>query len=205
MPLLKKGKSKKEKEMERKIKVRQAKSKIQNYIKKCQKQYDLYRKHAVEANKLGNDALLKRFATKMVALENQIEKAQTVHLILVDIELSKEQVHMTQEFFSAISGMKESLMSEEITAEDLTEAALNIEAATDKAERIDEMLSSFAETLSDRILTSADVSIEDIESTLEKIDAQAASEEAKVVDEKVEESDLDRRIKEGLNKIKNLE
>lgn len=202
-------KSKEEKEFERKLRIREALTKLDKYMEDARRISREYEKQAVEAKRFGNDALAKRFASKMLILDRQIKRAKTLQLIIKDLELSREQTGLLKVFVDVANDFSEALSEAEPTAKMASEIKKNVESAVAKTRRIDIILAEVVDSISDTLLAAEGVKEEEMKNALDRIEAKAAEiERAKVRKKTPEEirnkpfesvdignSDVDKRIK----------
>jgi len=64
-----KRKSREEKDFERRVRLNEALIRLDRYINNSENLLQEYEKQAVEAKRLGNEVLVKRFAAKMLVLD----------------------------------------------------------------------------------------------------------------------------------------
>jgi len=217
-------KSKEEKEFERKQRVRQTKRKIGRYINNCETLRDEYEKNAIEARRLENDSLTRRFAAKMLILGNQIKKMRAIDLVLRDIELSRGQASVFNSMAVTMKDFAKVMDQEQVSARTAAEMSNNLDRILIASEKIDDMLEGVVDSMSDKILDVSDVSDRELENVLKDIEVKAGVEEeasfrvresstssqrvnqvtSTPKRENVDQSrdPLDKRIEDGLDKIK---
>ena len=145
-------KSKEEKEIERKVRMRKAKMALKQYINNLE---NLKRKiflQGKEAAKLGDETLLKRSAVKYLVLENRIKQAKRLLLLMEEAELQKELVKVSADFIQFSKDIVQSI-SEGPGAEDIAKIQVNFEKAMGKVENLDEALSTMLDLTSESILS----------------------------------------------------
>lgn len=221
-------KSREEKEFERKLRLREAMARLEKYVHDSSKISREYHTQAVEARRLGNISLTKRFASKKLVLDKRITRAKTFRLVIKDLELSREQTGLLKVFVDITTDFSKTLSEAEPTAKMASEIKRNVESSVAKANKIDIVLAEVLDSISDTLLRVEGVEEEEIEALMESIEAEAAEVEREKVRTKVEEkadrtrdvtaeksskprevknakeSDIDRRIGNSLDKLKNL-
>ena len=166
-------KSKEEKEIERKMRMRKAKMALKQYINNLE---NLKRKIFVqgkEAAKLGDEALLRRSAMKYLAIEERIKQAKRLLLLMEEAELQRELVKVSADFIQFSKDIVESI-SEGPGAQDIAKMQLEFEKAMTKVEELDDALSSMLDLTSESILT-GDFSAETIDEAASLFEASVSS------------------------------
>ncbi|MCD6559572.1 MAG: hypothetical protein J7K57_06860 [Palaeococcus sp.] len=145
-------KSKEEKEIERRVRMRKAKMALKQYINNLE---GLKRKiflQGKEAAKLGDEALLKRSAVKYLALEQRIKQAKRLLLLMEEAEIQRELVKISTNFIQFSKDVVESI-AEGPGAEDVAKIQVKFEKAMGKVENIEEALNTMIDLTSESILT----------------------------------------------------
>ncbi|WP_297062493.1 hypothetical protein [Thermococcus sp.] len=166
-------KSKEEKEIERKMRMRKAKMALKQYINNLE---NLKRKiflQGKEAAKLGDEALLKRSAMKYLALEERIKQAKRLLLLMEEAEIQRELVKVSANFIQFSRDIVESI-AEGPGAQDIAKMQIEFEKAMGKVEELDEALASMLDLTSESILT-GDFDAETIEEATSLFESSASS------------------------------
>jgi len=166
-------KSKEEKEIERKMRMRKAKMALKQYINNLE---NLKRKiflQGKEAAKLGDEALLKRSAMKYLALEERIKQAKRLLLLMEEAEVQRELVKVSANFIQFSQDIVESI-AEGPGAQDIARMQVEFEKAMGKVEELDDALASMLDLTSESILT-GDFSAETVEEATSLFEASASS------------------------------
>ena len=166
-------KSKEDREIERKVRMRKAKMALKQYITNLE---NLKRKiflQGKEAAKLGDEALLKRSAVKYLALEERIKQAKRLLLLMEEAEIQRELVKVSANFIQFSRDIVESI-AEGPGAEDVARMQVEFEKAMSKVENLDEALSTMLDMASESILT-GDFDAETIEEAASIFEASASS------------------------------
>ncbi len=167
-------KSKEEKEIERKIRMKKAKIAIKKYIANLENFSKRVFQQGKEAAKLGDESLLKRCAVKYLVLEQRIKQAKRLLLLMEESELQRELVKVSADFIKFSKDIINSI-AEGPDAKDLTKIQVEFEKAMGKVENLEEALSTMLDLTSESILA-GDFDTETIES-VEKLLIASASEE----------------------------
>ena len=173
IPVVRFWKSKEEREIERKVRMRKAKMALKQYINNLE---NLKRKvflQGKEAAKLGDEALLKRSAMKYLALEERIKQAKRLLLLMEEAEIQRELVKVSANFIQFSRDIVESI-AEGPGAEDVAKMQVEFEKAMTKVEGLDEALSTMLDLTSESILT-GDFDAETIEEATSLFEASASS------------------------------
>ncbi len=166
-------KSKEDREIERKMRMRKAKMALKQYINNLE---NLKRKiflQGKEATKLGDEALLKRSAMKYLALEERIKQAKRLLLLMEEAEVQRELVKVSANFIQFSQDIVESI-AEGPGAQDITKMQVEFEKAMGKVEQLDDALASMLDLTSESILT-GDFDAETIDEAASLFEASASS------------------------------
>ncbi len=166
-------KSKEEKEIERKVRMRKAKMALKQYINNLENLKRRIFLQGKEAAKLGDEALLKRSAMKYLALEERIKQAKRLLLLMEEAEIQRELVKVSANFIQFSKDIVESI-AEGPGAEDVAKMQVEFEKAMTKVEGLDEALSTMLDLTSESILT-GEFDAESLEETASLFEASASS------------------------------
>lgn len=166
-------KSKEEKEIERKVRMRKAKMALKQYINNLEALKRKIFLQGKEAAKLGDEALLKRSVMKYLALEERIKQAKRLLLLMEEAEIQRELVKVSGDFIQFSKDIVESI-AEGPGAEDLAKMQVEFEKAMAKVEGLDEALGAMLDMTSESILT-GDFDAETIEEATSLFEASASS------------------------------
>ena len=173
IPVVRFWKSKEEREIERKVRMRKAKMALKQYINNLENLKRRIFLQGKEAAKLGDEALLKRSAMKYLALEERIKQAKKLLLLMEEAEIQREFVKVSANFIQFSRDIVESI-AEGPGAEDITKMQVEFEKAMTKVEGLDEALSTMLDLTSESILT-GDFDAETIEEATSLFEASASS------------------------------
>ncbi|WP_297489948.1 hypothetical protein [Thermococcus sp.] len=166
-------KSKEDREIERKMRMRKAKMALKQYINNLE---NLKRKiflQGKEAAKLGDEALLKRSAVKYLALEERIKQAKRLLLLMEEAEIQRELVKVSANFIQFSQDIVESI-AEGPGAQDIAKMQVEFEKAMGRVEELDDALASMLDLTSESILT-GDFSAETVEEAASLFEESASS------------------------------
>lgn len=206
--LRKKKKSKEELDLERKLRIRRAKDSMERFSNKCNNLRESYMQQAVEAKRLGNEGLVKKFAVRLLNLDNQQKRAKSLVLMMNDMELNLEQLKNWGEMSTAIKDFVTIFEENGVNYESIAQLNLEMEKALNNSEKLSEALDSVLENVGDRLISFDSVDNKALDSMISNISERAVSTERSSVKEpqptskeSSQTSDLDRRIKESLEEI----
>ncbi|ADT84364.1 hypothetical protein [Thermococcus barophilus] len=150
--MVKLWKSKEEKEIERKIRMRKAKMALKQYINNLENLKHKIFLQGKEAAKLGDEALLKRSAMKYLAIEERIKQAKRLLLLMEEAEIQRELVKVSADFIQFSKDVVKSI-AEGPGAEDVAKMQVEFEKAMGKVENLEEALNTMIDLTSESILT----------------------------------------------------
>lgn len=205
------GKSREEKEFERRLKLRQAILRLDSFISNCEKLANEYFKQAVEARRIEDKTLTKRFAGKILLLEEQAKRAKKLQLIIKDLDLGREQAGLLRDFAEIASNFAASMKDLKIDSRTLAKIEEDITKSVVETERVDALFGVLIDSISNKILEVENIDEKRIEGILDKIEREAVAAEKEIMEKKEvikerseEEKELDRKIEEALEKIKKI-
>lgn len=188
---LKIRKSREEKEIERKIRARKAITMLQNYISNLErlqkKIFDLGR----EAAKLNDSKLVRRQAAKYLALENRINQAKKLMILLEEAEAQKELVKVSSTFLTFSKDIIDSI-AEGPDAEKIAKMHVDFEKAMMKVEGLEEVLSTVIDAASENILTGGEFDDKKVDEVVKLLEGESGLKE------------LDARIEERLREVEEM-
>ena len=192
MSLIKKlkGKSKEEKEVEREIRYRKAKTSINKYIQKLEKVQKMVYEQGKQAAKIGDDAFVRRQAVKYMAIGERIKKGHRLFLLMEEARLQRDLVQISGDFVVFAKDITASIL-EGPDVEKITSMQVEFEKGLAQAEQIDEALSTAVDLASEGILGSEDLSESSVDSMISSMQGDAIDEEPQ----------LDERISKGISEI----
>lgn len=189
-----KGKSKKEKEIEREINYRKAKATLQNYIGKLEGLQKMVYKQGRQAARLGDEKFIRRQAAKYLALQERIKKGQKMLLLMEEARLQKEMVKVSGDFVSFARDISETIFEAPDT-EKIVGMQVELEKAMQQAETIDETLSVAIDMTSEGILSAENFSEKNVDEIMKTMEGEAETEE---------ETALDERITKGIKEVEEM-
>lgn len=192
MSLIKKlkGKSKEEKEVEREIRYRKAKTSINKYIQKLEKVQKMVYEQGKQAAKIGDDAFVRRQAVKYMAIGERIKKGHRLFLLMEEARLQRDLVQISGDFVVFAKDITSSIL-EGPDVEKITSMQVEFDKGLAQAEQIDEALSTAVDLASEGILGSEELSESSVDSMISSMQGDAIDEEPQ----------LDERISKGISEI----
>ena len=175
-------KSKEEKEIERKIRIRKAKAQLKNYIGSLEKLQKKVLELGRSASKIGDKTLVRRQAEKYLALENRIRQAKKLLILMEEAEAQKELVKITSSFIAFSKDIVDSIL-EGPDVKDVAKMHVELEKAMAKAESLEDALSVVIDSASESILSS-DFDEDVVEEVVKMFEGES---ESKEIDEKIKE------------------
>lgn len=172
-------KSREEKEIERKIKAKKAKTMLQSYISNLERLQKKIFELGREAAKLNDSKLVRRQAEKYLALENRINQAKRLMILIEEAEAQKELVKVSSHFISFSKDIVESI-AEGPDVKSIAETQVHLEKAMMKAENLEEALSVVVDAASESILTSGEFDDQKIERVVKMLESEATMEEKEI-------------------------
>lgn len=182
------------KEWERRFKLREARLKVKRYVDGCLRVKREYERRLLEAERLGDRALMRRFAARIMSLEDQVRKANALMLMLSDLELTRERLGLHRELIEAVKGFVKDAERLDVSPKELEELERGLAMAGARAEKLDAAISDLVDVINERLLSSEEVDEAAVREALEKARASEGAER--------EVEELDRRIEEGLRRLR---
>ena len=102
-------KSKEEREIERRIRARKAKARLKNYISNLERFQRKFLELGREAAKLGDSQLVRRQASKYLALEQRINRAKKLLILMEDAETQRDLARVSASFTAFSRDISEEL------------------------------------------------------------------------------------------------
>ncbi len=193
MVMIKFRKSKEEKEIERKIRTRKAKSMLQNYISNLARLQKKIFELGKEAAKLNDQKLLKRQVIKYLAIENRINQAKKLLLLIEEAEAQKELVKISASFITFSKDIIDSI-AEGPDVKDIAKTHVDLEKAMMKVESVEEALSVVVDAASESILTSGEFDDQKVEEVMRILESEAG----------VVTAEIDERIEKRLREVEEM-
>ncbi|OKY77359.1 MAG: putative cell division protein, ESCRT-III/Snf7 family [Candidatus Methanohalarchaeum thermophilum] len=185
------GVPREEKELKRNMRYRKAKGKINSYISNLKSLQKKVMKQGREASEINDEKFLKRQAKKYLALQDRIYRGKKLLMRMEEARVNREIVNLSGDFVDFAQDVADSI-EEGAEVKDISSAQLEMEKAMNKAESIDEALSTAVDMTSEGILTKGEFDHEKIEEVIESMSSDEAREE---------ETELDKEISDNLEKI----
>jgi len=190
-------KNKEKKEIERKIRLRKAKSVIQTYISKLENLQKRVFGQGKDYAKLGENKMVRSQASKYIAIENRIRQAKKLLILIEEAEIQRELVSVSGSFIQFSKDIVNSI-AEAPKVGDLTRAQVRFEEAMTKIEGIEEALNTVIDASSEGILTGKALGEEKIDEVAKLLEGEAGLEEKEAT------SGLDNEIDKKLKNVEEL-
>ncbi|MHB8361815.1 MAG: hypothetical protein ACYDAO_08875 [Thermoplasmataceae archaeon] len=192
-----KRQSQEEKDFNLRIKLKNLKKQAETFVTQCDRISKSFEEKAAEASNIGNRVLARNFATKSLQFELQSKRARSFILIISDMELTKEQHSMMNSLSSAMSDFVKSVGNGKMGGDWATSLSGEIDKVMDQSVRMDSYFGDFLDNFSNQALNASNLPDKELEEKMEAKQKQKSDEDVKFTDD-----ELDKRIKEGIEKIK---
>lgn len=146
-------KSREEKELERKIKAKEGKRRIERHIVKQRKNIEKYWGLAKRAARLQDNKTFEQIAAFILATQKDIERWEHSLLYFEMVEARRDQVAAVADFARAYDAMAKSMLANSNPAS-MAKIQMDVERGIMRAQSMDDMLSDFME-ISEGILDDA--------------------------------------------------
>ncbi len=182
-------KSKEEKEIERKIRIRKAKVIVKNYIAKLEKLQKRIFDQGKNFAKLGDEKMVRNQASKYLALQSRIKQAKKLLLLMEEAEIERELVRVSANFIQFSKDIVNSI-AEAPKIKDIAKTNVKFEEAMTKVKGIEEALDIAIDVASESIIGGEEFSEEKIEEVAKILKGEAITEEGEIdkeIDEKLKD------------------
>ena len=182
-------KSKEEKEIERKIRIRKAKVIVKNYIAKLEKLQKRIFDQGKNFAKLGDEKMVRSQASKYLALQSRIKQAKKLLLLMEEAEIERELVRVSANFIQFSKDIVNSI-AEAPKIKDIAKTNMKFEEAMTKVKGIEEALDIAIDVASESIIGGEEFSEEKIEEVAKILKGEAMTEEGEIdkeIDEKLKD------------------
>ena len=184
-------KNKERKEIERRVRIKKAKSLVQNYIVKLERLQKRVFEQGKQYAKLGDKKMVRNQASKYLALESRIKQAKKLLLLMEEAEIQRELVKVSINFIQFSKDIVTSI-AEAPKIREIAKMHVKFEEAMAKVEGIEEVLNTVIDASSESILSGEEFSDEEVSKITKLLESEIGT----------EESELDKEIDE---KLKNIE
>jgi len=182
-------KSKEEKEIERKIRIRKAKVIVKNYMAKLEKLQKRIFDQGKNFAKLGDEKMVRNQASKYLALQSRIKQAKKLLLLMEEAEIERELVRVSANFIQFSKDIVNSI-AEAPKIKDMAKTNVKFEEAMTKVKGIEEALDIAIDVASESIIGGEEFSEEKIEEVAKILKGEAITEEGEIdkeIDEKLKD------------------
>ena len=178
-------KSKEEKEIERKIRIRKAKVIVKNYIAKLEKLQKRIFDQGKNFAKLGDKKMVRNQASKYLALEGRINQAKKLLLLMEEAEIERELVRVSASFIQFSKDIINSI-AESPKIKEIAKTNVKFEEAMARVKGIEEALDIVLNVASESIIGGEEFSEDKIEEVAKIFKGEAMTEEGEI-DKEIEE------------------
>jgi len=186
-------KSKERKEIERRIRIKKAKTMVQNYIYKLEKLQKRIFNQGKEFAKLGDEKMVRNQVTKYLAIESRLKQAKKLLLLMEEADIQRELAKLSNTFIQFSKDVINSI-AEAPNIKDITKAQVKFEEAMAKVEGIEDALDTVIDAASESILSGSEFSEDKIEEVSKLL----------MEETKVEEEEVDSKIEQKLREIEEM-
>ena len=184
-------KSRRQRELESEIQIRQSKARIQRFIQNARKVQQRYWNLGKQALRLGDREQFLQLAGALTRAREQANQWERYLLQLETLSVRREEVAATGEFIKGISAVTSSILRG-ANPEQIAAMQLKMEQALVKAEALEELMSVAMESSAGSVFASGDLDEKKLEELAGQMTSEAQSEESAAYDQ---------RIASGLKKI----
>jgi hypothetical protein len=178
-------KSKEEKEMERRMQVKQGRRKAERHIANQKKQVQKYWDLAKKAMRLGDREILQKLVTLIAATRQDIQGWERRMLYFDMIEAMRDQALAGAEFAKSFQAMSESILANANPA-DLSAIQMNLERSMAVAEQLEDRLEDFQSSLDDMLSEAGGEERAEYKEILAMIQREAEQEPETAIDGEIE-------------------
>jgi hypothetical protein len=187
------GKSKEEKDIEREMRYRKARAKLQQYIERIDDLQKMVYNQGKQAAKLGDDKFVRRQASKYLALHDKSKRGQRMLLLMEEARLQREMVKISGDFITFARDISQSI-AEGPNVKQIASSQLQFEKAITQSEKMDEALSMALDMASEGVLGSGDYSDKGVDEVVKTMQGEVET----------EEKSLDDRITKGIKDVEDM-
>lgn len=192
-------------EVERKLRLRRARDSMEKFSRKCDTLRDTYMKQAVQAKRLGNEGLLKKFAARLVNIDAQQQRAQSFVLMMNDMELNLQQLDNIRDVTKAMKDFVSVFQENEVDYESIAGLKDDMEKANINSEKLSDTLDSIMTDVGDSLTSFGNIDSDSLQSMMDRISDEAETAERSSIKSNTSSSsraqsdeDLDRKIKDRI-------
>lgn len=179
------------KEIERRVRFKQGKSKIENYIKKLKSSENKLLELGKRAHKLGDEPQFRHIAKAVLWTQEQRNRWDRYLLQMETMEARRDQVQATGSFVSSMKALTGSMLKG-VSPEKLMQMQLDMEKALAKADSLEEMMAVMMDATAESVFSSEEATEEKIAELSRLMSEEAAQDESET---------FDGRIAEGLKAV----
>jgi hypothetical protein len=184
-------KSRKQRELEAEIQVRQSKAKIQRFIRSLRKVQQRYWDLGKQSLRLGDREQFAQLAATLMRARDQANHWERYLLQLETLSVRRDEVAATGDFIKGISTITASILRG-TNPEQIAAMQVKMEQAVAKADALEELMSVAMESSADGVFGSGELDDRKLEELTRQMTTEAQADEGAAYDD---------RIAKGLKKI----
>ncbi|MFV2068501.1 MAG: Snf7 family protein [Pirellulales bacterium] len=177
-------KSKRQRELEAEIQVRQSKSKIERFIRNAKKVQQRYWKLGKQALRLGDREQFEQLASALMRARDQANHWERYLLQMETLNIRREEVAATGEFIKGISAVTSSILRG-ANPDQIAAMQVKMEQALVKTDALQEVLSVAMETSADSVFGSGELDEGGLDELASQMGSEAEAEEGATYDAKI--------------------
>jgi len=179
---------KRQKELERQIKIKEGRRHLERHIKKQKEKMVKYRGLAKRAQRIGDEKMFRQIALLLLRTQRDITQWERRILYFDMIEARKDQVRAAAEFAQAYETMAQSMLANSNPA-NIAKIQRDIEMGLARAEMMDDMLENLMDVSEDLLPEPADAEdTADLKQIMAELAAEADQEAQGVSDAEIDAS-----------------
>ncbi|KPK61770.1 MAG: hypothetical protein AMK73_07785 [Planctomycetes bacterium SM23_32] len=177
-------KSKRQRELEREIKLRQGKARIKRFIKNAQKVQKKYWRLGKEALRLGDREQFRHLAGAYIRTRDLLGRWERYLLQLETLGVRKEESATVAEFIDAIAATTKSMMRGAEPGQ-IASMQARMEEALTRAQAVDDMLALAMDASADSVFGAEEADEEELTEIAQAMEGEAEADEAQAYDERI--------------------
>jgi hypothetical protein len=177
-------KSKQQRELEAKMRIRQGMKRIQRFVKDCTKKQKQYWELGKRALRLGDREQFQQLAAAFLRMRENANRWERYLLQLETLNVRRDEVAATGEFMKSVSAMTNSILKG-ASPDQVASMQAKIEQAVAKSEALEEVLSMAMEASADDVFGTDELDDEKLEQLASQMGAEAEADESAAYDDRI--------------------
>lgn len=178
-------KSKNQKEIERKIRIKKAKTMVKQYIVKIERLQKRVFNQGKAYAKLNEKRMVSNQASKYLQLESRLHQAKKLLLLMEEAEIQRELVNVSSSFIQFSKDIVNSIANAP-KIKDISKTHVKFEEAMEKVGSIEEVLNTVIDAASEGILGAEEFSDEKLYEVSKLFENEAQTDESGELDAEIE-------------------